>query len=101
MFYYYIIYNIIIKKFSQDISNIIFSFLYPKRFLSFNIKNKYKIINYSTNIEQNVILYDNLGQQNCDICGHLEIIVKDKKNINDFKIITLPNKYKCKCNYFI
>jgi len=95
---YDIISDILEKKFNQDISNIILNHLYPKNKLNIKIINKYDILNKHTNTYQTITLYDNLGQQNCKLCGHIELIIKDIIN-NKFKIIILNKKYKCNCNY--
>lgn len=96
MFYYDIIYKYLLIFFPDEITNLILLYMYPKKYFYLNIIKKEEIINYSTNIKQNIIYYNNLGQQNCNICGHLEIIVLDKKKTH-FKTIILDSKYKCKC----
>lgn len=98
LYYYDYIYKILSNKFIEDILNNIFKLLYPKVYLNLNILNSFKILNNKTNTLQKIILYDDLVQQNCDLCGHLEIILQYKKN-HKYKIILLNNKYKCYCNY--
>jgi hypothetical protein len=97
LYYYDYIYKILSNIFIKDILNNIFNFLYPKVYLNLKLHIIYQFDILNSNISNIVILYHNLSQQNCKLCGHLETIVKDDRK-KKFKIILLNNKYKCNCN---
>ena len=98
LYYYDYIYIYLNKLFIKDIALNILNIIYPKIYLNLNMLEEFNFYNKKMKLYQHITLYDNIIQQNCFMCGHIEIIVLTKLN-NKFKIILLHSKYKCKCNY--